>query len=481
MSKKYLVVAITVISTLVIMLTISSIMIFGAESGRGEGIVSDCGRLQVSDAHVCAEDGTQISLGGMSFFWSQWSNKYYTSDTVDYLVDNFDVSLVRAAYGVPEDEGPSDTEQEIRNVVEAAINRDIYVIIDWHGEGDLTPYKEEAKTFFSEMVKDYGDNNNIIYELWNEPTSQSTETIKSYCQEMTEYIRNLEDEYGQSHKLIICGSETWSQYPNSYQISDPGDNVAYTFHGYFDNQSGHLSQMYNNCTDAMNMGNAVFVTEYGASYDVHTNTEEAIQWCQDNNISMAAWSVNDKVEDWSIFTSDMDSLTDIGNYYKEKLTNWVLADVNSETTVTPAPSDDSETDDSSNVLPEKIALKAEINGLYVSAEDYGNDALIANRESADTWETFEVTDLGDNKIALKATINEKYVCAADYGNSPLIASSDSIDTWETFEVSFLGDNKITLKAEINGLYVSAEDYGNDALIANRESADTWETFEYIEK
>lgn len=294
----------------------------------GAGIVNTCGRLQVKNAHVCAENGSQVSLGGMSMFWSGWSPKYYNATTINYLVDNFKTSVIRAAYGVPTHvdppgvPGPQGDVQDVRNVIEAAIARGVYVIIDWHSEGDLTPYKAQAKQFYSDMIRDYGQYNNVIYEIWNEPTTSPTSTIQGYCQELTNHIRSEEAKYGHTSKLIICGSQTWSQYPNSYSISDPGNNVAYTFHGYFDNEPSHLNQLYTNARAAMDRGNAVFVTEYGAKYCENSNTSQAIQWCQENGISMCAWSVNDKVEPWSIFTNNMDGLTCVGNYYKSKLTTW---------------------------------------------------------------------------------------------------------------------------------------------------------------
>lgn len=295
----------------------------GTFQGRGEGVVTNCGRLQVKDAHVCAENGTPISLGGMSWFWSGWAPKYFNANTVNYLVDNFKISVARATYGCPANSGPQGDVQDIKNLVEAAIARNIYVIIDWHGEGQMTPYKDQEKAFFTEMVKTYGNNPHVLYELWNEPTDQSDFEIQALCQDVTNTIRSVESQMGYQPHLIICGSRSWSQYPNSYTINDPGNNVAYTFHGYFEAYGGgHYNQLLANVPAAMGMGHAVFVTEYGADYGTHTNTDKAIQFCQDNNISMCAWSVNDKPEPWSIFTSNMDSLTAIGSYYQDKNSNW---------------------------------------------------------------------------------------------------------------------------------------------------------------
>jgi len=294
---------------------------FGTASAQGgAGVVGSYGRLQVSGAHVCGETGTQVSLGGMSMFWSGWASKYYTAATVDYLVDNFKVSVIRAAYGCPAGSGPQGDIADIQAVVNQCIARGIYVIIDWHIEGDNTPYEAQEISFFESMVQQYGNNNNVLYELWNEPTSSSASTIQGVCQRVANAIRAKETQLGYSHKLVICGSNTWSQYPNSYTINDP--NAAYTFHGYFDNEPSHLTQLYNNAQAAMNMGNAVFVTEYGANFCSTSNTESAIQWCQNNKISMCAWSVNDKVEAWSIFTNNMDALTCVGQYYKGKISTW---------------------------------------------------------------------------------------------------------------------------------------------------------------
>ena len=282
-----------------------------------EKIVDKYGRLQVYGSHVCSETGEQITLGGMSFFWSQWAPDYYTADVVDYLVDIMKVSVVRAAYGVEEDMGPSDTVEQIETVVEAAIDRGIYVIIDFHGEGNLLPYEDYAKEFFGDMAQKYGDTPNVIYELYNEPTSQQTTEIQQFCQNVANEIRRYDPD-----NLIICGSQEWSQHPESYTITD--SNAAYTFHGYPDTYGAHLQNFYNNVQAAMDAGSAVFVTEFGANGEQTTNTEEMINACQDMGISMCAWSVHHKDEVWSIFEPNvfMGPLTSWGNYLKGKFENW---------------------------------------------------------------------------------------------------------------------------------------------------------------
>jgi endoglucanase len=283
-----------------------------------QNAVDQYGRLQVYGSHVCAQDGEQISLIGMSFFWSNWSAQYYNATTVDYLVDEFKVSVIRAAHGVPHDQGEQGNWASIEAVVDAAINRGIYVIIDWHTEGDAWPHHAKAVAFFTHMAQKYGNSPNVIWELWNEPTGQSVSSIRDWCQNLAGVIRRYDPD-----NLIICGSGTWSQYPNSYTISDP--NVAYTFHGYFDdpaNGANHRQQFYKNVDAAMNQGSAVFVTEFGANYGSTSGSSEIMDACLERKISMCAWSVNDKVEPWSIFTSGISGLTAIGNFYKNRMSTW---------------------------------------------------------------------------------------------------------------------------------------------------------------
>ncbi|MDD7793393.1 family 16 glycosylhydrolase [Clostridium sp. 'White wine YQ'] len=126
-----------------------------------------------------------------------------------------------------------------------------------------------------------------------------------------------------------------------------------------------------------------------------------------------------------------------------------------------------------------VSLKAAANGQYVTADNGGDSALIANRTAPSLWEQFEQIDLGNGNIALRSLANNKYVCADNYGNNPLIANKDAIGTWETFHLETLPDGKKALKAVVNNKYVCADNYGNNPLIANRDSASGWEAFDFI--
>ncbi len=123
------------------------------------------------------------------------------------------------------------------------------------------------------------------------------------------------------------------------------------------------------------------------------------------------------------------------------------------------------------------SIKALANNLWVCADNYGNNPLIANRTSVGTWETYDVIDLGNHNIGLRAHANNLYVCADNAGSSPLIANRTAIGGWETYQVVPVPGG-LALKAAANGLYVCADNYGNAPLIANRTSPSGWETFQF---
>ena len=124
-----------------------------------------------------------------------------------------------------------------------------------------------------------------------------------------------------------------------------------------------------------------------------------------------------------------------------------------------------------------ISLRSVADNDYVTAEDAGADALIANRTAVGTWEQFDVVDAGDGNIALRARANGKYVTAEDAGASPLIANRTAIGLWETFTLITDSNGTVSLLAKVNGKYVTAENAGASPLIANRTSIGPWEQFD----
>ncbi|WP_211240573.1 glycoside hydrolase family 5 protein [Adhaeribacter aquaticus] len=257
------------------------------------------GALKVNGNKIVGKDNTPVQLRGMSFFWSQWIGKYYTAETVEWLKKDWRCTLVRASMAVDDGEGylrkPEVEKQKVITVVDAAIANGLYVIIDWHSH-HAEDYREEAKTFFAEMAKKYGDKPNVIYEIYNEPLNVSwSGVIKPYAEAVIAAIRQHDPD-----NIVVVGTRNWSQEV-AEAANNPiaGVNIAYTLHYY---AATHKQGLRDKATQALNRGVALMVTEYGtaeASGDGNLDVTETKTWWKfldDNKISWANWSLADKVE-----------------------------------------------------------------------------------------------------------------------------------------------------------------------------------------
>ena len=135
------------------------------------------GALQVQGSKIIGTNtGDPSQLRGMSLFWSQWEgSKFYNANVVNTLVDDWKVNVIRAAMGITPGaylSNPTREKNKVIAVVDAAIAKGVYVIIDWHSH-DAHNEEMEAKAFFAEMAQLYGEYPNVIYEVYNEPLNVS--------------------------------------------------------------------------------------------------------------------------------------------------------------------------------------------------------------------------------------------------------------------------------------------------------------------
>lgn len=129
--------------------------------------------------------------------------------------------------------------------------------------------------------------------------------------------------------------------------------------------------------------------------------------------------------------------------------------------------------------PGTYALRARINNLYVTAANSGASPLIANRATAQAWETFDLAVVSGGNVTLRAHANSRYVSADNAGASPLIANRATAQGWETFELVSNPNGSTSLRAQANGKYVTAANAGASALIASAATIGTWEQFDFV--
>ena len=202
--------------------------------------------------------------------------------------------------------------------VDAATKLGLYVIIDWHMVGaenvlDKNPltFLEESKEFFSYISNYYKDQDNILFEIMNEPNGSTTwADCKKYAEEVIPCIRENSD------GIILVGNPKWTADLNSV-MKNPlkgFTNIMYTYHFYAADHS-RTTQVEN----AYDSGFPVFISEFGfmeSSGDGAISTTNGDRWkkvLDERNISYVAWNISNSKGSASIFkysSSDMYDVSD---------------------------------------------------------------------------------------------------------------------------------------------------------------------------
>lgn len=295
------------------------------------------GALSVKGNQIINKDGEAVSLAGNSLFWSNtgWGGEdFYQTSVVDWLYEDWGATIVRAAMGVDKEGGyivDATNKEKTMTIVDAAIDKGMYVIIDWHSHY-AEHYEKEAITFFQDMATLYGKHANVIYEIYNEPldTTSWERTIKPYAEAVIKAIRAIDPD-----NLIIVGSSTWSQDVDEVSKNPITDysNIAYTLHFY---AGSHGQELRDKAQVALDNGIALMVTEWGsvnADGDgavAESSVQEWMDFLCKNKISHCNWAINDKQEgasavkpqanDSGNWTSD--DLTPSGILVKDLILNW---------------------------------------------------------------------------------------------------------------------------------------------------------------
>ena len=202
--------------------------------------------------------------------------------------------------------------QLVRDGVSYATELGMYVIVDWHILSDCDPNqnKDEAIAFFREMAEVFADNDNVLYEICNEPNGgTSWDSIKSYAEEVIPVIRAQKPD-----TVILVGTPTWSQEIDKAAASPLDDsNVMYTLHFY---AGTHKDDLQNRLETCVQNGLPVFVSEFGmcdASGNGANDFDSTTKWLDLLNkyqISFCCWNLANKDESSSVFKASSTALSD---------------------------------------------------------------------------------------------------------------------------------------------------------------------------
>ena len=283
------------------------------------------GRLSVKGTRLVNSQGKTVVLKGVSTHGINWFPQYVNKAAFKTLRDNWGVNCIRLAMYTEEYNGycsggnQAELRKLINNGVKYATELGMYVIIDWHilSDGNPAKNKKQAMSFFKYMAKKYKNQNNIFYEICNEPNGgTSWNTIKSYASSVIKTIRKYDKK-----NIILVGTPTWSQDVDVAADSPIKgySNIMYTFHFY---AATHGDSYRQKVQSAIQKGLPVFVSEFGiseSSGNGRIDKNEANKWIQflkKNKISYVCWSLCNKNESCSLLKS---SCSRTGNFKKSDL------------------------------------------------------------------------------------------------------------------------------------------------------------------
>ena len=276
------------------------------------------GALHVENGKLTDENGNIVQLYGMSTHGIAWFPQYINYDSFRTLRDDWNTNCIRLAMYTAEYGGycaggdKEQLKQLVRDGVSYATELGMYVIIDWHILSDCDPNqnKDEAIAFFREMSEAFADNDNVLYEICNEPNSgTSWDSIKSYAEEVIPVIREQKPD-----AVILVGTPTWSQEIDKAAASPlTFDNVMYTLHFY---AGTHKDDLRNRLETCAQNNLPVFVSEFGmcdASGNGANDFDSTTKWLDLLNkyqISFCCWNLANKDESSSVFKAASTALSD---------------------------------------------------------------------------------------------------------------------------------------------------------------------------
>jgi len=318
----------------------------------GNGPVSYYGELKASgNKLVGSKTGTAqaVQVRGVSLGWSNtgWeSASFFNAATVNAMVDDWKAEIIRVPIGYANSSAgeyggsyladPTGNKARVKAAIDAAISKGVYVIIDWHTHVSNV---SDANTYFAEMARDYGNYDNVIFEIFNEPLSVTWSSIKTYATSVISTIRQYSD------NLVLVGTPNWDQDVDDVvgnTLAD--DNVAYVAHFYAASHPLNGGTYSPNFASRINSvrntaGKPVFVSEYGtvsADGNGSHNKSASDTWMtflNTNNISYCAWHVNNKNEASAFFSPSFTpsasagwtstaNMTASGQYIYSNLVSW---------------------------------------------------------------------------------------------------------------------------------------------------------------
>ena len=241
--------------------------------------------VNISGAEYSAPGGT---LGYDYTYPSHSEIDYYASHGLNVI--RMPISLERLQ---PTPYGPLDSQQtaQMDDVISYAAQRGVTVDIDPHNYGyaygnmvgGTTDSTNQFADFWSKMASHFDSHPNVMFGLMNEPHDQTPQQWAGAAQAAVNAIRAT----GASQEILTpgtdwTGAQSWVDSGNASivaaNVNDPGHNMAFEVHLYFDDYNKGVSTQVDSPTIgpdrmdaitqwAQSTGNRLFLGELGAAQD----------------------------------------------------------------------------------------------------------------------------------------------------------------------------------------------------------------------
>ncbi|OWV11884.1 MULTISPECIES: cellulase family glycosylhydrolase [unclassified Fibrobacter] len=499
-------------------------MAFGANR---VGPVSQYGQLQAGknaagkgriygSCPAYSTSGNEVAVQGMSLFWSMTKTagiNFWNGDVIKGLVDKHKIQLIRAPMGVDgsweDDVGNYYTnamhETAMNAVVQAAIDNDIYVLIDYHSHC-AEKNTAGATQFFGKMAQKWGKYDNVIFEIYNEPkhgdcneenpwydAAEAKNYWKSniypYANAVISEIRKYSD------NLVVVGTPYYDQYVDAAAVQPINDkNVAYTFHYYAGEEvqnsewTHKVDVLGKNPENMMNKGYSVFVTEWGNSGPsgdggfTKSYSTTWYNWMKTNQLSGANWSVSNKAETASYFTTGVSASTPSSQWSYTESGSWTNENVFAALPATykacdgsSAPSSDSQQQNASSSSQQQIASSSSQQQIASSSAQQQAQSSSAQQQVANSSAQQQITSSASQTVTgganVSGSLNQTVAQGGTFNTITITGvSSFNRDTYSAYflQVKQEGD-KVTISTQGGAIdqYLNTGDY-SDTFTVNGE-------------
>ncbi|WP_245716181.1 glycoside hydrolase family 5 protein [Micromonospora humi] len=273
--------------------------------------VSVNGQLSVCGVQLCNQAGEAIQLRGMSSHGLQFFPNCVNADSLAALRNDWKADFIRLSMYVQEgglETDPVGFTAKVNGLVDEATRLGLYVLVDFHilTPGDPNVNLGLAKTFFADVSARHAANNNVIYEVANEPNGVSWDGIKTYAEQVIPVIRKNSPD-----SVVLVGTRGFSSLglsegsDETEVVNDPVDaeNVMYTFHFYAASHGADRRAVVARAAKSL----PLFVSEFGTQTFTGDGTNDfasTTAWLdllKGNKISYGMWSFSDGRETNSAF------------------------------------------------------------------------------------------------------------------------------------------------------------------------------------